>query len=80
MMEFVWGALALGFADTYALPYLLGFVVKLLPASIQPSIPAPAAPSTLTAGIYNIVARGAVLALTVWALRMLLGERQLEEA
>ena len=79
-MEYVWGAIALGFADVYALPVVLGLIYKVLPASVTSNTPLPASPATLTAGLWSVAFRGAALAGTLFLLRMFVGSSKLEEA
>lgn len=67
MIEYLFGALALGIAYAYVMPLIAGLVKGFIPASMAGDFTVPTTfPATLTAGMWSVVFSGALLALSVW--------------
>lgn len=67
MVEYLFGAAALGVAYAYVLPLLASLIKGFIPASFAADFTVPTTyPKTLTAGLWSIVFGGALLALSVW--------------
>ncbi len=68
-MHFIWGALILGVAAVYAVPFVSDFLKGIVPSQFAGYLPQQQAPSFNTAAIVNVVVYGALLGLVLMAFR-----------
>jgi len=60
-MEFLIGALVLGFAAVFVAPFVLSSVSSVLPASVKPYVPAAATPAFSVNALVQAAVFGAVI-------------------